>query len=234
MAVAKKKLPNRSNSKESYRIWFQFLKRAIAEDKKKVKLNLYKAWGDVTAYKFNAWWDEIGSKVINLNSSTAIEFATDHADDPSSYLVRVPKSLTSTAAATQLRLLLTNSNHKPVIDKKSLRVTENAEIRHPVYRAYLHVYDIHKELAAQANGKKVTNKETLIAVRKFYVARFEKYKNRNWRADNLPRPLWTAMNMDNLEDVDVLASADAIAAIGRYLKKANEIIGAVNDGRFPY
>lgn len=96
------------------------------------------------------------------------------------------------------------------------------------------MYDIHIELVDQANGKKVTNKETLIAVRKFYVARFEKYKNRNLRADNLPIPLWTAMNMDNLEDVDVLASADAIATIGRYLKKANEIIAAVKEGKFPH
>ena len=234
MAVAKKKLLNRSNSRESYRIWFEFLKRALQRDRKNVKLDLYKSWGDVLNYSSGRWWTEIGSKVINLNSSTALEFATDNEEDPSSYLVRVPKSLTSTAAATQLRLLLTNSNHKPLIDKKSLRVTENAEIRHPVYRAYLHVYDIHIELVDQANGKKVTNKETLIAVRKFYVARFEKYKNRNLRADNLPIPLWTAMNKDNLEDVDVLASADAIATIGRYLKKANEIIAAVKEGKFPH
>lgn len=229
----KTRAQNRTHSKESYRLWFEFLKRALAEDRASVKLHLYKSWGDVEKYKFNKWWTEIGSHVINLDSKSQVEIATDTHIDDSSYLIRVPKTLTSTKAATQLRELLTKNNHKPIIDKNGLRVNETKEIRHIAYRAYLHTYDRHRELVLKSDGKRVTNKETLIAVRKFYIARFQKYKNRNWKADNLPSALQTAINLDNLDDVDVLATTSAIGAIARNLREANSIINAVKNGKFP-
>jgi hypothetical protein len=229
----KKHSATRTHSKESYRLWFQFLKRAIAKDKRSVKMSHYKTWGDVEIYSFNKWWDEIGCKVINLDSNSKLEFAT-HADSTdSSYLIRVPKSLTSTQASTQLRELLTSSNHKPIVDKQNLRITEGVEIRHSIYRAYLHTYDRHIELVQQSNGERVTNKETLIAVRKFYLTRFEKYKKRNQTVENLPSQLWDALNLDDLDDVDVLATAKSLATIGRYLREANKIIDAVRIGKFP-
>ena len=229
----KTRLQNRTQSKESYRLWFEFLKRALAHDRASVKLNLYKSWGDVESYKFDKWWTEIGCNVINLDIKSNVEFASDTQADESSYLIRVPKSLNSTQAATQLRLLLTKSNHKPIIDKHILKINGDNEIRHSVFRAYLHTYDRHRELVLKNDGKKVTNKETLIAVRKFYIARYAKYKNRNRLADNLPMPLYTAMNMDNLDDVHVLDSTTAISAIARYLREANQIISAVSVGKFP-
>ncbi len=224
---------NRTQSKESYRLWFLFLKRALAEDRASVKLHLYKSWGDVESYTFNKWWTEIGSHVINLDSKSHVEIATDTHIDDSSYLIRVPKTLTSTQAATQLRELLTANNHKPIIEKNGLRVNETKQIRHIEYRAYLHTYDRHRELVLKNDGKRVTNKETLIAVRKFYIARYEKYKNRNWQADNLPSPLHTAINYDNLDDVHVLDNTNSIGTIARYLRSANQIIQAVKNGKFP-
>jgi hypothetical protein len=229
----KTRAQNRTHSKESYRLWFLFLKRALAEDRASVKLNLYKSWGDVESYTFNKWWTAIGTQVINLDSKSKVEIATDTHLDDSSYLIRVPKMLTSTKAATQLRELLTAINHKPIIEKNGLRVNEKTEIRHIAYRAYLHTYDRHRELVLKNHGKKVTNKETLIAVRKFYIARFQKYKNRKWKADNLPSSLQSAINLDNLDDVDVLATTNAIAAIARNLRAANQIIDAVKNGKFP-
>ena len=41
------------------------------------------------------------------------------------------------------------------------------------------------------------------------------------------------MNLDNLDDVDVLASAQATATISRYIKEANNIIESVAKGNFP-
>ena len=223
----------RTHSKESYRLWFEFLKRAIAKDKRSVKLNLYKSWGDVENLSFNKWWAEIGSKVINLDSISKLEFATDTDANESSYLVRIPKSLTSTQAATQLRELLTTSKHKPIAEKASLRVTDGVEIRHSIYRAYLHTYDRHRELVEKSNGERITNKETLIAVRKFYLARREKYKNHNRDVDGLPSSLWDDLKLDNLDKVHVLNSAKSLATIGRYLREANLIIDAVKIGKFP-
>jgi hypothetical protein len=229
----KTRLQNRTHSKESYRLWFEFLKRALAHDRASVKMHLYKSWGDVESYKFDKWWTEIGSHVINLDIKSNVEIATDTQADESSYLIRVPKSLNSTQAATQLRLLLTKHGHKPLVEKSNLKINGDNEIRHSVFRAYIHTYDRHRELVLKNDGKKVTNKETLIAVRKFYITRYAKYKNRNRLADNLPMPLYTAMNMDNLDDVHVLDSTTAISAVARYLREAEKIIDAVKKGTFP-
>jgi len=224
---------NRANSKEAYRLWFEFLRRAIANPNVKVNLALYKAWGDVSEFKFNEWWTEIGSKVIDLDANSNVSFALDGATEDSSYLIRVPKTLTSTEAANQLRQLLLDSHHKAVIRKSELQVRIGAEIRPPIFRAFLHTYDRHVELMEMADGKKVGYKELLIAVRKFYITRAKRYKNNIRKVDNLPSNLHTAINFDNLEEVDVLATAQAIATVGRYLKQANEIIESVANGKFP-
>jgi hypothetical protein len=73
----------RSQSKEAYRLWFEFLRRAIAEDKSKVKLDLYKEWGDVESYKFEKWWAEIGQRVIEQRPSVVeeVEEAIEGADE---------------------------------------------------------------------------------------------------------------------------------------------------------
>lgn len=222
-----------TSSKESYRLWFEFLKRAIAEDKRSVKLNLYKSWGDVESLNFNDWWSKIGSNVIDLDSKSKVAFASDLEPNESSYLIRVPKSITSTLAATQLRQLLASNNHVPVLEKGKLRITEGVEIRHVIYRAYLHTYDRHKELADKNNGERVKHKDLLIAVRKFYLARQEKYKNKSRKVENLPSQLWDALNLDDLNDVDVLASAKSLATVGRYYKEAIKIMDAVKNGKFP-
>jgi len=227
------KRQNRANSKEAYRLWFEFLKRAIANPNVKVNLSLYKAWGDVSNYRFDKWWSEIGSKVIDLDAQSNVSFAIDGTTEDGSYLVRIPKTLTSTEAANQLRQLLLDSNHKQVVPQSNLRVRQGAEIRPPVYRAYLHTYDRQMELIAKSEGKRVTAKEILIAVRKFYLARSIRYKNNHWKVDNLPSNLHTAMNLDNLDEVDVLASAQATATISRYIKEANNIIESVAKGKFP-
>lgn len=224
---------NRANSKEAYRLWFEFLKRAIENPNVKVNLKHYKAWGDVTKYKFDSWWKEIGSKVIDLDSQSAVSFAIDGTIEEGSYLVRIPKSLTSTEAANQLRQLLLESNHKQVVLQNKLKIRHGAEIRPPIYRAYLNTYDIWLDLNAKSDGKKITFKQALIAVRKFYISRSIKHKNTNRRVDNLPFNLHTAINMDNLDDVDVLASAQATATISRYIKESNKIIENVAKGVFP-
>lgn len=229
----KHKRQNRANSKEAYRLWFEFLKRAIDNPSIKVNLRLYKAWGDVANYKFDKWWTEIGSKVIDLDTQSNVSFAVDGKLEDSSYLVRIPKTLTSTEAANQVRQLLLDNNHKQVVSDSKLKVRHGAELRPATYRAYLHTYDRYVELTKLAEGKRVGNKELLIAVRKFYIARSKRYKNNIWKVDYLPANLLTAINFENLEEVDVLATAQSIATVGRYLKQANEIMSNVAKGKFP-
>lgn len=232
MATLKRR-QNTASSKEAYRLWFEFLKRAIENPNVKINLKHYKAWGDVSKYKFDKWWKEIGSNVIDLNSQSNVSFSTDGVIEDESYLVRIPKTLTSTESANQLRQLLLDSKHKQVVVESKFKIRQGVEIRPLTYRAYLNTYDRWLELTEKSEGKKVTAKQVLIEVRKFYIARAIKYKNSNRRIDKLPSNLHTAINFDNLEDVDVLASAQSIATISRYLNETKKIMGTVAKGVFP-
>ena len=114
-----------------------------------------------------------------------------------------------------------------------MKIRHGAEIRPLTYRIYLITYDIWLDLIAKSDGKKVTYKQVLIAVRKFYLARATKHKNTKRRFDKLPSNLQTAMNDKNLDDVDVLASSQVIATISRYVKETHKIMENVAKGSFP-
>ena len=79
----------------------------------------------------------------------------------------------------------------------------------------------------------VKRKDLLVAVRKFYLQREQRYKNSVRAADKLPSALVTAMNRNDLNNVDVLASAVALNAANRYLREANKLIDSVRQGKFP-
>lgn len=222
----------RRESREAYRLWFEFLRRAIAEDKSKVRLDLYAEWGDVAAYKsFDAWWREVGIKVIH-NTPQTLEHVAEGVADDGCYLVRVPKSMTSTQMGNEVRKYFIALGHVPQ-KASNLRVTEGKEIRPQTYRAYLHTYDQQRKLVERAEGKKVTAKAVLVAVRKFYLEREEKWKKSVRKVDKLPPALVGSMKRDDISKVDYMDDQVAINTINRYLKNAREIIEAVRVGRFP-
>lgn len=222
----------RRESREAYRLWFEFLRRAIAEDKSKVRLDLYAEWGDVSAYKsFNAWWSEVGIHVIH-NTPQTLEHVAEGVADDGCYLVRVPKTMTSTQMGNEVRKYFIALGHAPQ-KASSLRVTEGKEVRPEKYRAYLHTYDQQRKLVERSDGKKVTAKDVLVAVRRFYLDREQKWKKSVRKVDKLPSALVGKMNRDDLSNVDYMDDQLAINTINRYLKNARQIIEAVRNGRFP-
>jgi hypothetical protein len=222
----------RRDSREAFRLWFEFLRRAIAEDKSKVRLDLYAEWGDVTAYKsFDAWWREVGVHLIHTEPQTLEHVAEGVADD-GCYLVRVPKTMTSTQMGNEVRKYFIALGHVPQ-KASSLRVTEGKEIRPVPFRAYLHTYDQQRKLVERADGKKVTAKDVLVAVRKFYLEREEKWKKSGRKVDTIPSSIVDGMDGSNIDEAKWLDSPVAINTINRYLKNARAIIEAVKVGRFP-
>lgn len=224
----------RAQSREAYRLWFEFLRRAIAENKHRVKLDLYSEWGDVSAFKsFDAWWREVGSKVISLHSES-VELVSKGSADAQTYLIRVPKSMSSTEIGNGVRKCLMAVGHEAQQTSK-LRIAAGKEIRPQTYRAYLHAYDLQKKLEqSNSSSQRVKGKDLLIALRKFYLDREKRYKNHSTiRVDRLPSALIAGMIREDLNEVDVLANATALNAVSRYLREAKSIIAAVSDGRFP-
>ena len=231
----------RSESKEAYRLWFQFLKRAIADESANVNQELYASWGDVTAYKFEKWWREVGRGAVESNGSGRIDFATKGQkvqDDQ--FLIVVPKSLTSTEAGNQLRELLLSIAHKHTPRAATLSITEGVELRLATVRAWLHTYDCNQILLAEqrAGGgkqKAIGGRALLAAVRKFYLDHAERYKRSKSKIDRVPFPLFSdgSRLVTEADDINALTDAVAIAAAKRYLKSADAIIASVAVGKFP-
>jgi hypothetical protein len=227
----------RQQAIESYRLWFEFLKRAIEQDRSKVRLDLYEAWGSVEDYAFRTWWSKIGSKVIDVNPAPVELVEAGKADDVS-YLLRVSRSMTSTDLATEVRKFLIGIKHQP-IQGSSLRIKVGAEIRPQHYRALLRTYDEQRKLEKKNPGKKITGAELLVEVRKFYLDTEQKQFSTGrvadsfYRYDKIPPAIASGMKFTNPYEIDSLDDEAAIATVKRYLRNANTIIEAVRHGRFP-
>lgn len=228
MAVAK---TSKQESREAYRLWFEFLKRALAEDRSSVDLKFYAEWGDFDNASFSKWWREVGEHVTAKPLLEA-EFVESGSADDFSYLVRLPKSLTSTQIGNAVRKLLTDIDHKPVKQSK-IRLTDGHQIRPFIYRAYLHTYDAQRRLEKLSTNGKVSKKDLLIAVRKTYLAKQKRYANNIFRVDVIPPPIMGHFDPENPHDYDVLRDRQETANIARYLTAAEGIIEAVKVGQFP-
>lgn len=223
--------PPKNQSKEAFRLWFEFLKRAVAEDPSEIDMKCYAGWGDIASYSFTKWWNEIGEMITERHTNDA-EFVSDGSADESSYLIRVPKSFTSTQIGEKVRKLLIESNHQP-IKQSSVQLQEGLQIRPLIYRAYLHTYDENKKLEKLSFDGKVSKRDLLVALRKFYLAKQKRYANNIFRVDSMPAGIIGNFDPKNPEKFDVLAEAQATANVAKYLREAKTIIEAVKVGRFP-
>jgi hypothetical protein len=225
-----KKTP-KHESKEAYRLWFEFLKRALAEDRSSVDLKFYAEWGNLDNSSFTKWWREVGEQVTAKPLLTAELVESGSADD-FSYLVRLPKSLTSTQIGNEVRKLLIEIEHKP-IKQSQIRITDGFQVRPFIYRAYLHTYDAQRRLEKLSVNGKVSKKDLLIAVRKTYLAKQKRYANNIFKVDVIPPPLMGHFDPENPDDHDTLRDRQETANVARYLSEAEKIIAAVKIGRFP-
>ena len=160
------------------------------------------------------------------------EFVESGSVDDFSYLVRLPKSLTSTQIGNEVRRLLIEVEHKPIKQSK-IRLTDGFQIRPYIYRAYLHTYDAQKKLEKLASDGKVSKRDLLIAVRKSYLARQKRYAKNVFKVDDIPDGLFGDFDPREPDDYDVLRDRQVTANVARYLTEAEKIIEAVKVGRFP-
>ena len=221
----------KNESKEAYRLWFEFLKRALVEDRSAVDLKLYSEWGDVESHSFTKWWREVGER-ITAKPIVKAELLEKGASDDSSYLVRLPKSLTSTQLGNEVRRLLLEIDHHPKKQSK-VRISDGAEVRPEKIRAYLRVYDSQVKLQNLSKEGKVQKKDLLIEARKAFHKHQERYRNNIFMVDVLPDALFGHFDPKNPDDYDVLRDRQETANVARYLTEAKRIIEAVKIGRFP-
>ena len=234
LVMATKKKYKKSDGKEAYRLWYEFLKRALTDKKVKVNKAFYKEWGDVENTHFRIFWERMGDKLL---ASPHVELTSKGAVK-GKVAVSVPMSLTPTQAANELRELLIEHyediKHTPKLER-SFALAEGKEMKVSTYRAYLRTYDIWQKLLANGN-KEASGKELLREVRLFYLARTEKYGRTNRKVEGIPAALLNGMTVNPLTGKQANYSGEekeAIRAIKRYLDIANKTIANVAVGKFP-
>ncbi len=232
-AMATKKQYKKSDGKEAFRLWFEFLKRAIQDKSVKINKSFYKEWGDIENTKFNDFWAANGDM---LAAKKHVELANNKITEDC-LLVSVPLDLTPTQAANELRALLMEHyksiKHKSII-RREYSINAHTEIKVSSYRAYLHTYDAQQRLLE--NNSAVTIKELLEEVRRFYLARTEKWSKSKRKVESIPAPLLLGMKVNPVTGKVVNYSGEekeAVRAVKRYLVMANQIIANVAIGKFP-
>ena len=232
--MATKKKYKKSDGKEAYRLWYEFLKRALNDKKTKVNKTLYKEWGDIENTHFRIFWERLGEQLL---SSPHVEIA-NKSNTKSNLIVSVPTSLTPTQASNELRELLIEHyrdiKHTPKIEK-GFALSEGKEMKVSNYRAYLRTYDIWLKLTI-ANSKEPSSKELLNEVRLFFLSRTEKYGKTNRKVEGIPSALLNGMTINPLTHKQANYGGEereAIRAIKRYLDMARKTIANVAIGKFP-
>jgi hypothetical protein len=231
----------RSESKEAYKIWYGFLRRALASNACKVNKQKYAAWGGVENTTFTSWWRETGARLLDRRKVAIV--ADGEKPTKNTLLVSVPVLLTPTEAANQLRRLLLEhykSNSQKRKPSNSIQMTQGKEIKIRSFRAYLRTYDAYQKLKTdielgrlkvksvnRTGGKggalAVPSKLLVEEVRRIYAENQRRYRNSIVKVDPLPKAL--ADTVDNYNG--------ALKAIARYLKQANQILANVANGDFP-
>ncbi len=226
----------RTTGREATRLWFEFLKRAHHAKGVRVNARHYKAWGDVVTPKFEAWWKQHSDQLFPLSK---VELAQRRLSDAGQVQLAVPMALTPTDAANQVRQLLMEHykaiGHKPMA-QRVYALTEGAEIKVSQVRAYLVTYDAHQQLLQSMGVQRVPAKLVLAEVRRWYLARTDRWKNTKRKVEGLPMALAGDAYYDAATDSVVVRSGDDISAeraIRRYLAIAENLVRAAARGDFP-
>lgn len=91
---------------EPYRLWFEYLKSAHADETIEVDLEHYAAWGDVQNLTFNQWWSKNWRSIFAVKARKVSVVDGDAKPDPDSLLLRIPLSGSTDALLKQVRTIL--------------------------------------------------------------------------------------------------------------------------------
>ncbi len=221
------------NSKETYRLWYEYLDRARCRLDLTINTDYYRVWNLRENEQFYKWWERTGQNVtVDKNKIPAVVINPDNINtiSPSTHInIAIPFNLTATEAGELVRKLLLSNNFKrqSIIDYPEIR--KGAEIRHLSLRSYLICYDCYQ--AMLHNTSKVSYIELLKYVRRAYSLQYKLGKKLK---DRLPSTLCgIGPDPKSFEHVSTKDDSQALATLRRYIIKADQIIRSVAEGHFP-
>ena len=227
--------------REQYRLWYEFLNRAKQRNLRVSKS--YDDWGD-TSIGFVRWWRDCGSKIISEVANGVHVATAASLDNDNYYLVAIPKHISPRLARVQTEHLMKELKKQQGTTRLKWQLTEGKMPHWQLVRAYLHALDCQDMLVKQAvesggSAKDVKSKHVLAALREYYIKKSIRYKN---TGDPAPLRLFHGGRTTDPDLIlhdptqstsDLSDPQDAINAVSDYLRKANKILLAVKDGRFP-
>ena len=228
-------------SKEPFRLWYEFLKRAKANGLKVHKD--YAEWGD-TSIGFDRWWSERGSGLISVVAN-GVELATEQTiDDENYYLFAIPKHLSPRQTRVEAEGLMKRLKAKDGQVKLNTRwrITEGSSPKAESYRAYMHALDCKDKLVKQAISEGKSEKDVkavhvLAALRLYYIKKHDRFKG---KGDLMPQRLThgdggyeTDASKIITDERDTRVATDSVNAVREYLRKAETTLENVAKGFFP-
>ena len=207
--------PQVKSNYQLIRLWFEFYKLALADDRLSLNLKkskeFYRPWGDITELKFDDWYQSHSHLfLLKISEITRV------SKNKNVLNVSIPLSQTVTESLRQLKVLLTEkqSENRP----NSYEFTKGIKINGKnLYEIQL-IYTIWLDL----------NKPPINS--KFIYEVVTRLKNR-------PRSKWVPhiiqVQPTKLGGERFEYTSDQIRQIRQYIKKAEKICQSVSLGQFP-
>ena len=207
--------------KELYRLWFEFLKRAIASDES-INKTYYAEWLPMDDISFDQWWRSFRLK---LTFPEATVIGGSQEAPTGNFLISVPRDANKVAVLKQIRAILNTELPGNVRHTYGRYVpTANSNIKYASFRLMLHCYD--SEQTKDSKGRKVSRTDRVLKVVERYKKIEQKYAVGRRRIDKLPKSL-------NTDRAIGVGTDDIVRNYYRSVQRAKRIIKNVASGTFP-
>lgn len=214
-------MSNPDPRKELYRLWFEFLKRAIAAGEP-IDLNYYAEWMPIDGLTFDQWWRAFRPK-LSFPEAKVVDVVQDVPRN--SFLIAVPREANKVAVLKQIRSILESELPDKVRHTYGMYVpTANSNIKYASFRLMLHCYDA--EQVKDSKGRKVSRTDRVLKVVDRYKRIEQKYSVGRRRIDRLPKSL-------NTDRAIGVGTDDIVRNYYRSVQRAKRIIKNVALGSFP-
>ncbi len=216
--------------RETYRLWFEYLRVAKKSERQDVKdalkrsASFYAPWGDVLSERFDVWWKKNGHLFEQRNIVRQLRVG-ELPSDPQALIVEIPLNRSTTKLTKAVKALIEQAwkerekqgkRKNKTVASSSYSITEGAEPKLRAVREMLTVYrDVHLKNPALGGY------DLLRAVQNHYKNR----KQKRWA--KIPMALTVAAsNNPELRNT-------AMRNLRRYITKAETVTLNVARGEFP-
>ena len=216
--------------RESYRLWFEFLKLAQSVHSSNVKTalirsaTLYKGWGDIRDADFHDWWGS-HAKLFEERFTVRKLDNGEAPRDSTALIIEIPLNIAQTTILKAVKVIVRDelaarttslpSRKKRSIHTSEFYITEGSE---PKLRAIREMLTVYRDIYLKNPNLK--GRKRLQAVHDHYLSR----KSKKWR--KIP----TSLMADISDDARV---ASVLRTISRYITNAETILMNVANGTFP-